>query len=378
MQPFYAPSQQPSDVRQLAIGPYNISDASDCFVIAEIGHNHQGNVDLCMQLFDAAKASGAHAVKLQKRDNKTLFTQAFYHSAYHSENAYGPTYGQHREALEFDKAQYQTLKTYAEALGLVFFATAFDVASADFLAALDMPAYKIASGDLTNTPLLKHVALLGKPLVISTGGATMAEVTMAIDTILPLNAQLAVLQCTTTYPTDFLDMNMRVITSFRDAFPEVVVGLSSHDSGIAMATASYLLGARIVEKHFTLNRAMKGTDHAFSLEPTGMRKLVRDLQRLRLALGSADKICLPVEAAARAKMGKSMVAKTALLQGHILTANDLAFKSPGGGMPPYQADSLLGKALCRSVALDEVLTLAHVEAVAGEASCATAPTMALV
>lgn len=347
--------------RQLVIGPYTINDASDCFVIAEIGHNHQGKVDLCKQLFDAAKDAGAHAVKLQKRDNRALFTDAFYNSAYHSENAFGATYGQHREALEFNWEQYQELKAYAESLGLIFFATAFDHNSADFLAALDMPAYKLASGDLTNVPLLQHVARIGKPMILSTGGGSLEDVCRAVEAVLPINRQLAILQCTTTYPTEFDQLNLNVIPRFREEFPHLVIGLSSHDSGIAMATASYLLGARIVEKHFTLNRAMKGTDHAFSLEPTGLRKLVRDLQRLRVALGDGEKRCLPQEAAARMKMGKKIVAAHPLPAGHIITQADLTFKSPGDGLAPYLWEAFLGQTLARAVEKDEDLTVAHIQ-----------------
>jgi N-acetylneuraminate synthase/sialic acid synthase len=347
---------------RLKIQDFVIDRDSDCFVIAEIGHNHQGRVDLCKQLFDAAKEAGAHSVKLQKRDNRSLFTEAFYNSPYNSENAYGDTYGAHREALEFGMDEYRELKAYAESLGLIFFATAFDIPSADFLEALDIPCYKIASGDLTNIPLLKHVARFGKPMIISTGGGTMEDVRRAVEAILPINRHLAILQCTTTYPTEFSDLNLNVIRTFQEAFPGVVTGLSSHDSGIAMSVAAYMLGGRIVEKHFTLNRAMKGTDHAFSLEPVGLKKMVRDLKRVRVALGDGVKTCLPVEASARMKMGKKIVAARALPAGHVLTDADLAYKSPGDGLAPYHNVSFIGQPLNRAVAKDEALTFEHIPA----------------
>src|SRR5207247_420619 len=161
----------------------------------------------------------------------------------------------------------------AKELGVAFFATAFDFASADFLAELDVPAYKMASGDLTNTPLLCYVADLGKPMIISTGGGTTDDVQRAYETVAELNSQVAILQCTAGYPAEWNELDLRVIATYRDLFPDVVVGFSSHDNGISMPVAAFVLGARIVEKHFTLNRAWKGTDHRFSLEAQGLRKM---------------------------------------------------------------------------------------------------------
>ncbi len=255
----------------ITIGSHEIGDHTKCYVIAEIGHNHQGSLEKARELFREAKLAGANAVKLQKRDNRTLYTRAAYDKPYENENSFGPTYGAHREFLEFGAREYRELQAYARELDLDFFSTAFDLASADFLRQLEIPAYKIASGDLKSTPLLKHVAGFGKPVVISTGGAVIEDVQRAYDTIMPINPQLAILQCTAGYPAAFEELDLRVIHTYRDRFPGAVVGFSSHDNGIAMPVAAYMLGARLVEKHFTLNRAMKGTDHAFSLEPVARR-----------------------------------------------------------------------------------------------------------
>ena len=175
----------------------------------------------------------------------------------------------------------------------MFFATAFDEASADLLAELELPAYKIASGDLRNTPLLRHVAALGKPMIVSTGGATLEDVDRAMEAIAPINDRICLLQCTAAYPAAVEELNLAVITTLRERYPEVVVGLSDHQDGIAMATVAYMLGARVIEKHFTLSHAAKGTDHAFSLIPEGMRKLVRDLARVPVAMGDGEKRPLP-------------------------------------------------------------------------------------
>lgn len=354
-------TQQAVPSRSLQIESVLINDESDCFVIAEVGHNHQGKVETCKEIFRAAKESGAHAVKLQKRDNKSLYTRQFYDSPYNSENAYAPTYGLHREALEFDKAQYQELQAYAKELGLIFFSTAFDHKSADFLAELDIPCYKLASGDITNLPLLRYVASLGKPMIISTGAATMDDVRRAHDAIMPINTQLAILQCTATYPSEYEQLDLGVIPTYRFEFPNCVIGFSGHDNGIAMALAAYVLGARIVEKHFTLNRAWRGTDHAFSLEPVGMRKMVRDLKRTRIAMGDGTKKLYDAEKPARGKMGKKIVAAYPLPLGHVIQEGDLAFKSPGDGMEPYQAGMLYGTTVKVPLDTDETLSLDHVE-----------------
>jgi N-acetylneuraminate synthase/sialic acid synthase len=339
--------------RTLTIDSFTISDDSDCYVIAEIGHNHQGSLDKAKQLFKAAAECGVNAVKLQKRDNKSLFTKAAYNKPYENENSFGDTYGAHREALEFGRAEFVELKQYAKELGVTMFATAFDIPSADFLAELDMPVYKIASGDLKNTPLLRHVAKFGKPMIISTGGADMRDVQRAYDAIMPINRQLAILQCTSSYPAEHHDLNLRVIETFRAEFPDNVIGLSDHENGIAMATAAYVLGMRIVEQHFTINHTWKGTDQVFSLEPIGMKKLVRDLHRVREALGDGVKRVYPNEVGPISKMSKKLVASRDLPFGHALTAADIAIKSPGDGLPPYEFDNILGKTLKRSLAEDD-------------------------
>jgi sialic acid synthase len=343
------------------IGRHTVDrDKPDCFVIAEVGHNHGGDVGVCKQMFQAAKYAGVSAVKLQKRDNRSLYTKSFYDSGYNSENAYGPTYGSHREALEFGESEYRELKQYAEHMDLEFFATAFDFKSVDFLEKVGVPCYKVASGDLTHTPLLEYIAQTGKPIIMSSGASTLDDVRRACETILPINPALALLHCTAEYPSDYKDMNLSVIGTYLREFPQVVVGISDHDNGIAMSLVSYVLGARVVEKHFTINRSWKGTDQAFSLEPEGMRKLVRDIQRAAVAVGDGVKRIYEKEKSAKLKMGKKIVAARALPQGHVLQRGDLAFKSPGDGLAPYHHGLFYDKKLKRALAEDEALQLEHV------------------
>jgi sialic acid synthase len=341
----------------LKIGAHEIGDHTPCYVIAEIGHNHQGNLEKARELFREAKLAGANAVKLQKRDNQGLYTRAAYNKPYDNENSFGSTYGEHREFLEFGLKEYRELQGYARELDIDFFATAFDMASADFLAALDVPAFKIASGDVKSTPLLEHVARFGKPVVISTGGALLDDVQRAYETLMAINPQVGILQCTAGYPASFDELDLRVVEQYRDLFPGAVIGYSGHDNGIAMPVAAYVLGARIVEKHFTLNRAMKGTDHAFSLEPVGLRKMVRDLQRIHKALGDGCKKIYDSEKAPIVKMGKSLVVARDLPAGHVLGPDDIVMKSPGGGIPPYELANVVGRITLKALYEDDFLSL---------------------
>ena len=343
-------------MRKLTIDGKVIQDDSNCYVIAEIGHNHQGKLETAREMFKIAKECGADAVKLQKRDNRSLFTKAGYTRSYDNPNSYGETYGEHREFLEFGRDEYKELIDYTREIGVTLFATAFDFNSADFLAKLDMPAYKLASGDLKNIPLLTHIAEFQKPMIVSTGGGTMEDVNRAYDAVMPINQQLCILQCTAGYPAEFNELNLNVITTFRERFPNTTIGLSSHDNGISMSVAAYMLGARVVEKHFTLNHTWKGTDHAFSLEPTGFRKLVRDLQRTRVAMGDGIKRTYDSEVKPIINMGKKMVAARDLPAGHMIQREDIAIKSPGDGLPPYEMDKIIGRATSAAMQEDDDIT----------------------
>jgi sialic acid synthase len=254
------------------------------------------------------------------------------------------------------------LREFSREEGVTLFATVFDEPSADFLAELDLPAFKIASADLVNTPLLRHVAAYGKPVFLSTGGGTIEDVERAADTVLAVNPHLCLMQCTASYPCAVEELNLQVIDTYRERFPDVLVGLSDHLSGIAMALVGYMVGARVIEKHFTLDHAWKGSDHAFSLMPEGMRRLVRDLQRVPLALGDGVKRRLPSEERPLEKMGKKLVAARDLPAGQVLSHGDVEAKSPAdGGLPPYELDRLLGRRLLRPLAFEQTILLEDLE-----------------
>jgi N-acetylneuraminate synthase/sialic acid synthase len=344
-------------MRTLRIGDFEIRDDIAPFVIAEVGHNHQGSIEMCERIFDAAAESGANSVKLQKRFNKSLYTPEFYDSPYQGPTSFGDTYGLHREALEFSMAEYKHLKIYAGKKGLIFFATAFDFKSVDFLIELGVPAIKLASGDLKSIPLIRYAHKTGVPLIMSTGGATMSDVNRTMSEVDP--SKVSLLQCTAAYPAEAANMDLRVIETYRRSFPKTVVGLSSHDRGIAFSTVAAALGARIIEKHFTLDRAMKGTDHAFSLEPTGMSKLVRDLALTVKALGDGEKKFHEVETNGIRKMGKMLVYARPLLRGHTLEPADIEIRSPMDGLSASNWDDVMGKKLSIDVKPLEKVSFDH-------------------
>jgi len=353
-------------VRELVVDGKVIARDGPAYVIAEIGNNHQGDLEKAKALVHAAKECGVDAVKFQKRENRVLFTRAYYDAPYDNENSYGSTYGEHREFLELAKSDWFELSRYSREEGVAFVSAAFDEPSAELMADLDVDAFKFASGDLLNAPFLRYVADKGKPMFLSTGGGTLEDIDRAVDAILSRNEQLCVLHCTAAYPADVEDLNLSVITALRERYPELVIGLSDHHNGIAMAPVAFMLGARVFEKHFTLNHAWKGTDHAYSLMPDGMRRFVRDLHRVPVALGDGVKRRLPSEERPLEKMGKKLVATRDLAVGHVLAEGDLAAKSPAdGGLPPYEVDRLLGRRLVRALSFEQDVTFEDVD-LAGE------------
>lgn len=333
----------------------NLFSKENLFVIAEIGHNHQGLLEKAFKLFDAAKDCGANAVKLQKRHNSTLFTNSFFNKPYDHANSYAKTYGKHRQFLEFGMEEYVKLKKYAKKIKIDFFATPFDLPSLEFLEKLKMPYYKIASADLTNPILQSQIAKTGKHIFLSTGGGTYKEIDDAKKTIFKFNKKLTILQCTASYPCNFSEMNLNVIKVLKNKYKDCSIGLSDHENGIDAGPIAYMLGARVFEKHFTLDRASKGTDHAFSLEPNGLKKFIRNLKRVDLFLGTSNKSLLKSEEESINKMRKSIVASQNLPKGKKINLSDLAFKAPGDGAKPSDYKFIIGKKTKKAFTQDDLI-----------------------
>jgi N-acetylneuraminate synthase/sialic acid synthase len=348
-------------MKTIAFGRSVVSSGGPCYVIAEIGHNHQGSLETARRMIQVAAASGVQAVKFQKRDNKTLFTKAYYNRPYDNENSYGATYGEHREFLEFGREEFLEIKMCAEQNGVEFACTAFDFPSVDFLEGMGITSYKVASADLTNTPLLEYIAETGKPIFVSTGAATLDEVRIAYDTVLKHHDRLVLMHCIAEYPAEYHNLNLGVIERFKMEFPEAIIGYSGHDNGILASVVAYLLGATVVEKHFTLNRSWKGTDHRFSLEPEGLRKQVRDLRRVDISLGDGNRVVHDFERDARKKMGKGIYASRALSAGSVLIREDLCLKTPANDLAPYRIGELVGKKLKTDLREEDPVSLEILE-----------------
>ena len=335
-------------MRQLRLQDRTLTE-DDVFVIAEIGSNHGGDPDLCERMICEAARAGADAVKLQKRDNRAMFTKTALAKPYENEFSYGKTYGEHRERLDwFGEAEFRRFKAVCDQLGVLFFATPFEPGSAAFLHRLGMPLWKIASCDVTNHPLVERVASYGEPIILSTGGASLRDLALLCDKLNKWNPNYAVLHCVSLYPNQDHELNLATITRYRELLDDKLIGFSSHHPGVLPLMIARSLGASIFEVHFTLNRATRGTDHGFSLEPHGLEKAVEDLQRVRTMLGQPEK-STTLDAERRgfvSKMGKGVYLKRPLPLGAVVTPEDIVIKSPAGdGLKPYEADRIIGREL---------------------------------
>ncbi len=320
-----------------------IGDNNPTFIIAEIGINHQGDVNIAKELIKKAKDAGANAVKFQKRSISRILTKEGLNMPYENPNSFGKTYGEHKIALELTEDDYIELFKFSNNLDVMFSASGWDEESIDFLDKLGVSFFKMASADLTNFPLLEHTAKKNKPMILSTGMADMEIVKKAYNLIYKINKNIAVLQCTSTYPAKFKEIHLNVIQTYKNEFPNAVIGYSGHELGIAIPTVSVALGARIIERHFTLDRTMKGGDHAASLEPSGFHKMVRDIRHVEDALGSKDKTIQESEKPIFKKLGKSLVSKYDIPSGTIIKRDMITTKGPGTGISPMKLNDIIGK-----------------------------------
>lgn len=334
-----------------------IGQGLPCFVIAEAGVNHNGRMDLALQLVDAAVDAGADAVKFQTFSAEDLVTETAAKADY-QERVLGSAESQFEmlKRLELSRDDHFAVAAYCREKGILFLSTPFDEGSVDLLEEMGVAAFKISSGDLTNLPLLEYVASKGRPIIVSTGMANLDEVAEAVAAIRAAGSPpLAVLHCVSRYPAAPETVNLRAMQTMAARF-DVPVGFSDHTLGLEIAIASVAAGACILEKHLTLDCSMPGPDHQASLDPQAFRALMHGVRLVDAALGDGDKKPLPEEANTASVARKSIVTARAIAAGESLTEAVLAIKRPGNGFPPGKRLALVGRVARVSIPAGTVLT----------------------
>ena len=326
------------------------------FIIAEAGPNHNGDFDTALRLVDAAKRAGVDCVKFQTFVSEELISKRAEKAEYQKKTT-GADESQYEmlKKLELSFDQFRELKKYCDETGIMFLSTPFDIPSVHFLQELDIAFWKIPSGEITNYPYLVEIAKTHKDVVMSTGMSEMEEIAAAIKVLRENGAgRISLLHCNTEYPTPFEDVNLRAMDTLRDAFG-VPVGYSDHSLGISVPIAAAARGAQIIEKHFTLDKNMVGPDHKASLEPQELCDMVSAIRNIEKALGSAEKKPSASEKKNMAVARKSIVARTAIRAGEILTEQNLAVKRPGSGISPMRWNEIVGTIARKDYIEDELI-----------------------
>ena len=329
-------------------------------IIAEAGVNHNGDIELAKQLIAAAKAAGADIVKFQTFKTAKLVTKTAEKASYQkgTTDAYESQYAMIRK-LELSRADHEVLIEECHRQDIGFFSTAFDTDSFDMLVEMGLDQVKIPSGELTNLPLLRYMTRLGMPVMLSTGMATLGEIEAALAVIEQAGTPrhlITVLHCTTEYPAPMVDVNLRAMLSMKAALG-VEVGYSDHTKGIEIPVAAVALGARVIEKHFTLDRTMLGPDHQASLEPQELKAMVDAIRNVELALGDGVKRPSASELKNKPIARKSLVATHAIKAGDVFSADNVGTKRPGTGISPMRWDEVMGRVAPRNFSVDELIEM---------------------
>ena len=336
-----------------------IGENSPAFIIAEAGCNHNGDLDLAKSLVDVAVEAGADAVKFQTFIADQLVTPYAVKADYQKKNT-----GNEKESqcgmlkkLELPFDAFKILKTYCEQNGIIFLSTPFDYASVDFLDGLKVSAFKIASGDITNLPFLAYITSKRKPVILSTGMSTLKEVHKAQETLTEKHEiPLVLLHCTSEYPAPPEDINLYAIQTLNNTF-EVPVGLSDHTLGIEVSLAAVALGAKVIEKHITIDKKLPGPDQRVSLEPSELQALVKAIRTIEKALGDGIKKPSPSEIKTRSIVRKSIVTATRIKKGQLLSEANLTVKRPGNGISPTEWYRVIGRKTLRDFDKDELIEM---------------------
>ena len=326
------------------------------FIIAEIGCNHNGDMNVAKQLINIAADCGANAVKFQSFRSEDMITKNAPKADYQI-RATGNVESQFERLcrMMLTEENHEEMKMFCRKNNIIFCSTPFDLQSVNLLHELDVPFFKVPSGEITNLPLLEHIASFGKPIILSTGMANLGEIEYAINVIGEENRRnIILMHCLSNYPADWVEANLRAIQTLRDAF-HLPVGFSDHTEGIELSLVAVGMGAVVIEKHITLDRNMEGGDHKASLEPRELKDLVEKIRKLEMALGDGIKKCMPSEENVKNVARKSIVTRRAVDMGRIITMDDLVIKRPGVGIPPKYLSMIIGAKAKESISADKLI-----------------------
>ncbi|MEA4821528.1 MAG: N-acetylneuraminate synthase [Erysipelotrichales bacterium] len=328
------------------------------FIIAEAGDNHNGNFDLALKLVDIAVEAKADCVKFQTFITENIIAKNAKKADYQIKNT-GSTENQFEmvKKLELSFEQFKEIKKYCDKKNILFLSTPFDLDSIDFLNSIEIPFWKIPSGEITNLPYLEKIAKTGKDIIMSTGMATMSEISETLNVLRSNGSgKITLLHCNTEYPTPMIDVNLKAMQSFAENF-QVDFGYSDHTVGIEVPIAAVALGASVIEKHFTIDKNMEGPDHKASLEPNELKEMVTSIRNIELALGSSFKFPTPSESKNKDIARKSIVAKTNIRRGDILTTDNVTTKRPGTGISPMCWYDIIGTKAIKDFIEDEEIKI---------------------
>lgn len=324
-------------------------------IIAEVGQNHQGDVRLAKKYVNIFAKVGADIIKFQSRDNKNLFDSNAYNAIYNSENSFGKSYGEHREILELNKNELIAIKKECKKNGVAFMCTPFDEISLDLICEVGVDLIKIASFDLGNLPFIKKIANKKKPVVISVGGGNQKQILDSVKLLEKKKIKCIILHCVSEYPCNYNRLDLEKIKKLKKMFPKSIIGSSDHYNGILSGPVAYMQGARVFEKHVTLNRGWKGSDHSFALEPEGFRKFVRDIKRTPFMIKSKPTKHIGKEIVFQ-RLGKSIIANKKILAGKKISIDDLSGKIfLKQYIPVRESNTVIGKISLRTFEKGEVI-----------------------
>lgn len=346
--------------KRIEIAGRVIADDSPTFLIAEAGCNHMCDIEAALKMVDEVQMAGADAIKFQTYKAERLVVRDA-ESYWRYAGGGTSQFDYYKNLDRFSRDEYKTILRYAEQKGLIAFSTPFDLLSASMLNDLDVPLFKIASCDLPDVRLLRHVAGFGRPIILSTGGSNLLEIETAIKTLTDAgNDALILLVCTLSYPAANADAHLWRIQTFQEHFPEVIVGVSDHtepDRNMIIPAVAVAAGAKVVEKHFTLDRSMTGSGHSFSMSPSDLKLMVENIRLTEEVLGGPAIRVHKAEQAARERARRSLVAERAIQRGAVITSEMIGVKRPGTGLSPALIDQVVGSVAKVDIGRDEQIEL---------------------